>query len=171
MYYDQNISLIFYVKDGSHVGLRHPSCVYITTQRLQYKRCVHLRNNFPCSITLIGVSQAGTRVLQYDFENMFIVYLRSFGKYKFPFRWFSTGIVWTEVDILYLSIQTSFCPPVFSWPLKTQDIYQRLSRYPTRDNWILNEIYFYIRGYEGTSMKLILHFLHVSLKLGKFYLS
>ena len=30
--YDQNISLIFYVKDGSHVRLWHPSCVYITAQ-------------------------------------------------------------------------------------------------------------------------------------------
>jgi len=28
--YDQNISLIIYVKDGSHVRLRHSSCVYIT---------------------------------------------------------------------------------------------------------------------------------------------
>ena len=31
--YDQNISLIFYVKDESHVRLLHPSCVYITAQR------------------------------------------------------------------------------------------------------------------------------------------
>ena len=31
--HDQNISLIFYVKDGSHIRLRHPSCVYITAQR------------------------------------------------------------------------------------------------------------------------------------------
>jgi len=31
--YDQNISLIFYVKDESHVRFRHPSCVYITVQR------------------------------------------------------------------------------------------------------------------------------------------
>ena len=31
--YDQYISLIFYVKDGSHVRLGHPSCVYITAQR------------------------------------------------------------------------------------------------------------------------------------------
>ena len=31
--YDQNISLIFYVKDGSHVRLRHPSCVCITALR------------------------------------------------------------------------------------------------------------------------------------------
>ena len=29
---DQNISLIFYVKDGSHVRLRHPSCVHFTLQ-------------------------------------------------------------------------------------------------------------------------------------------
>ena len=28
--YDQNISQIIFVKDGSHVRLRHPSCVYIT---------------------------------------------------------------------------------------------------------------------------------------------
>ena len=31
--YDQNISSNFYVKDGSHVRLRHPSCGYITAQR------------------------------------------------------------------------------------------------------------------------------------------
>ena len=31
--YDKNISLIFYVKDGSYVRLWHPSCVYITAQR------------------------------------------------------------------------------------------------------------------------------------------
>ena len=31
-FHDQNISLIFYVKEGSHVRLRHPSCVYITAQ-------------------------------------------------------------------------------------------------------------------------------------------
>ena len=31
--YDQNISSNFYVKDGSHVRLRLPSCVYITAQR------------------------------------------------------------------------------------------------------------------------------------------
>ena len=31
--YDQNMSLHFYVKAWSHVRLRHPSCVYITTHR------------------------------------------------------------------------------------------------------------------------------------------
>ena len=44
----------FYVKNGSHVRLRHPFCDWITTQR-QYtavERCVHLRNNIPCIITL-----------------------------------------------------------------------------------------------------------------------
>ena len=30
VFYYQNISLIFYVEDGSHVRLWHPSCVYIT---------------------------------------------------------------------------------------------------------------------------------------------
>ena len=44
--YDQNISLIFYVNDGSHVRLRHPSCVYINAQR-QYtavlKMCTLLK--------------------------------------------------------------------------------------------------------------------------------
>ena len=29
----KNISLIFYVKDGSHVMLQHPSCVYIAAQK------------------------------------------------------------------------------------------------------------------------------------------
>jgi len=56
--YDQNISWIFFVKDGSFVRLQHPSCVYITAQR-QYtavQRCVHLWNNFSCIITLIGVT-------------------------------------------------------------------------------------------------------------------
>jgi len=53
--YDKNISLIIYVKDGSHVRLRHPSCVSITAQ-WQYtavQKCVHLRNNFPCIKSLI----------------------------------------------------------------------------------------------------------------------
>ena len=60
VFYDQNISMIFYVKDGSHVRLWHPSCVYITAQRqyLQYKRCVHLWNNFPCIITLVSTKDA-----------------------------------------------------------------------------------------------------------------
>ena len=40
--YDQNISLIFYVKDGSHFRLWHPSCVYITTQR-QYTAVQKMR--------------------------------------------------------------------------------------------------------------------------------
>ena len=42
----------FFIKERSHVRLRHPSCVYITAQShtLQYKRCVHLWNNFPCII-------------------------------------------------------------------------------------------------------------------------
>ena len=30
---EYSISVRFYVKDGSHVRLRHPSCVYITDQR------------------------------------------------------------------------------------------------------------------------------------------
>ena len=53
--YDQNISLIFYVKDGSHVRLWHPSCVYITAQR-QYtavQKIVH----FPC-ITSLGKDES-----------------------------------------------------------------------------------------------------------------
>ena len=44
--FEQNISFIFYVKDGSHVRLRHPSCVYISAQR-QYtavlKMCTLLK--------------------------------------------------------------------------------------------------------------------------------
>ena len=40
--YDQNISLIFYVKDGSHVRLGHPSCVYTTAQR-QYTAVQKMR--------------------------------------------------------------------------------------------------------------------------------
>ena len=39
--YDQNISLIFYLNDGSHVRLRHPSCVYISAQR-QYTAVVKM---------------------------------------------------------------------------------------------------------------------------------
>ena len=49
----RNILVIgnYYVKDGSHAKQWHPSCVYNTAQRhyyVQYKRCVHLWNNFPC---------------------------------------------------------------------------------------------------------------------------
>ena len=54
--YDQNISLIFYVNDGSHVRLRHPSCVYITAQR-QYTavlKIVHFWNDFPCLTSLFS---------------------------------------------------------------------------------------------------------------------
>ena len=40
--YDQNISLIFYMRDGSNVRLRHPSCVYITAQR-QYTEVQKMR--------------------------------------------------------------------------------------------------------------------------------
>ena len=38
----------FYVKDGSHVKLRHPP----RDRTLQYKTCVHFWNNFPCITTL-----------------------------------------------------------------------------------------------------------------------
>ena len=58
--YDQNISLIFFVKDGSHVRLWYPSYVYITAQR-QYERCVHLWNNFPCIITLVWIIKLWNR--------------------------------------------------------------------------------------------------------------
>ena len=40
--YDQNILLIFYVKDRSHVRLSHPSCVSITAQR-QYTAVQKMR--------------------------------------------------------------------------------------------------------------------------------
>ena len=56
--YDQNISVIFHVKDGSHVRLWHGCDIRIVftlpprDRTLQYKRCVHLWNNFPCIITL-----------------------------------------------------------------------------------------------------------------------
>ena len=53
----------FYVKDGSHARLRDPSCVYITASTLQYKRCVHLWNNFPCIITLEKLLWGGNFVL------------------------------------------------------------------------------------------------------------
>ena len=52
--YDQNISLIFYVNDRSHVKLRHPSCFYISAQR-QYsavlKMCTLLKW-LPCLTSL-----------------------------------------------------------------------------------------------------------------------
>ena len=48
--YDQNISLIFYVNDGSMSGF-DIRLVFLLVPRdstLQYKRCVHFWNNFPC---------------------------------------------------------------------------------------------------------------------------
>ena len=44
----------FYLKYGSHVRLGHRSCVSLPPRdsALQYKRCVHLWNKFPCIITL-----------------------------------------------------------------------------------------------------------------------
>ena len=56
--YDQNITLIFYVKDGFHVRLWHVCDIRLVLtlsprdSTLQYKRCAHLWNNFPCIITL-----------------------------------------------------------------------------------------------------------------------
>ena len=51
--------LFFYVKDGSHVRLWHPSCVYITAQR-EYtavqKMCTYFWNNFPCITSLRKIS-------------------------------------------------------------------------------------------------------------------
>jgi len=40
---EYSISVRFYVKDGSHVRLRHPSCVYITAQR-QYTAVQKMRS-------------------------------------------------------------------------------------------------------------------------------
>ena len=47
VFYDQNILLIYYEKDGSHVRLWHSSCVYFTVQRQNTAvlKCVHLWNN------------------------------------------------------------------------------------------------------------------------------
>ena len=42
VFYGQNISLIIYVKDGSHDRLRHLACVYITAQR-QYTAVQKMR--------------------------------------------------------------------------------------------------------------------------------
>ncbi len=54
--YDQNISLIFYVNDGSHVRLRHPSCVYISAQR-QYTAVLKM-----CTLTSLPILIPPTRI-------------------------------------------------------------------------------------------------------------
>ena len=110
--YDKNISLIFFVKDGSHVRLRHPSCVYITAQRqytLQYKRCIHLWNNFLCIIALlciffdvdIELNLFWFFVLQFDLfcKKHFLpnkpikpmVYLNYHGNCRIKYSWIESG--------------------------------------------------------------------------------
>ena len=54
VFYDQNISLIIYVKDGSHVRLRHPSSVYITAKR-QYTAC-STKDAYTSEITFLALN-------------------------------------------------------------------------------------------------------------------
>ena len=53
--YDQNISLIFMWKMDPMLGcdIRLMFTLPPRDSTLQYKRCVHLWNNFPCIITLV----------------------------------------------------------------------------------------------------------------------
>ena len=54
-YYDQNISLIFYLKDGSHSVCDTPTLVFTLEPKdstLQYKKFVHHWNSFPCIKTM-----------------------------------------------------------------------------------------------------------------------
>ena len=89
--YDQNILLNFYVKDRSHVRLRHPSCVYIPPRdrTLQYKRCVHLWNNFPCIITLV-LPKEGRHTTPFFFQNstLFCPSTPCLALFKFFFKYF-----------------------------------------------------------------------------------
>ena len=50
--YDQNISLIIYVKDGSHVRLRQPSCVF--HYRPETVRC-SIKDAYTSEITLLAL--------------------------------------------------------------------------------------------------------------------
>ena len=52
--YDQNISSIFYVKDGSNFRLRHPSCAYITAQR-QYTAVQKTKNVYTSEISFFAL--------------------------------------------------------------------------------------------------------------------
>ena len=81
LYYDQIILLIFYVKNGSHIRLWH-GCnirlVFTLSPRdstPQYKRCVHLWNNFPCIITIVpavsGLYIRGTNIVKCSSINNF----------------------------------------------------------------------------------------------------
>ena len=53
--YDQNISEIIYVKMDSMSGcdIRFVITLLARDSTLQYKKCVHLWNNFPCVSTLV----------------------------------------------------------------------------------------------------------------------
>ena len=67
----------FYVKDGSHVRLKHPSCVYILPPRdstQQYQRCVNLWNNVPCIITLVSTNQIKINLMFTIFSSEYFYY-------------------------------------------------------------------------------------------------
>ena len=80
-----------YVKDGSHVRLRHPSCVYITARRqytaLPYKRCVHFRNN---------------RTKSYKLERVLFKTLEYFLSALFPKLWNSIELELNETKLVKL---------------------------------------------------------------------
>ena len=107
----------------------HLSCVYITAQRLQYKRCVHLWNNFPCIITLTPYTGLnGQNVLRItpafsiliwkiiffkiqkklnwsNNDEYFYFYLIIFlpiSQYYRPLGWFYLFVIWLKIQI-YLS--------------------------------------------------------------------
>ena len=88
---DQNISLIFfYVKDGSHVRLWHPSCVYITAQR-QYIAVQKMRTS--SEIAFLALHSCLAVSFMYNFLTMscnnimILEYLRTA---FFPFQEVST---------------------------------------------------------------------------------
>ena len=75
--YDQNISLIFYVKDGSHVRLWHPSCVSIPPGAVHcgtkdaYNCTSSFTSNFPVPLSRLerkGGVMISYHGLKYNFD-------------------------------------------------------------------------------------------------------
>ena len=89
--YKQNISLIFYVKDGSHMSGFDIRLVFSLTPRdntLQFIRCVYLWNNFPCIkslillVKLMWISKGSLKIIWFmtSLVNRFWSFLKEFTK-------------------------------------------------------------------------------------------
>ena len=98
--YDQNIWLIFYFKDGSHVRLWHPySCVYIRAQR-QYTAVQKIRT--PLKLLSLPYIHWPTPSIQFSlmYANPLLIVQTMYSTSKGQTVYYSTGGWFLKIFIL-----------------------------------------------------------------------